>query len=70
MENSTQLDHWATWNEVCEALAFSPLEATEFARAGGFRNGVSAEFREGVGPLAEELAWLVLAGEAMGSNSN
>ncbi len=70
MRNSTRLDHRATWNEVYDALAFSSLEFTEFGRAVAVRSEAGPELREGIGPLAEELAWLELANEALDSICN
>jgi len=61
MGSYAQLDHQATWNEVCEALALSSLESNEFVLDAGFHREPAVQHTEGVGLLAEELAWLALA---------
>jgi hypothetical protein len=70
MRNATPLDHRATWNEVCEALAFSSLDAYERAPVPGVCCEVSADLDGRVTVAAEELAWLALAKEALDSNCN
>jgi hypothetical protein len=71
MRSTTQLDHRATWNEVCEALTFSSPEVP-WERGPGF--GVCCEvapdLQGGVQVVAEELAWLALAKESLDSSYN
>lgn len=64
MKSSMQLDHIATWNEVWDALAFSPCDAYEVDRARDAHSELEPGFGDGVGILAETLAWLELANEA------
>lgn len=61
MESSIRLDHTATWNEVCEALAFSSLSDLRAGRAPDSDNEGAPDFGAGVGFLAEDLAWMALA---------
>jgi 2-polyprenyl-3-methyl-5-hydroxy-6-metoxy-1,4-benzoquinol methylase len=56
MQSPIRLDHVATWNEVREALAFSPLSHVR-----DFECEVVLDFGAAVGLLTEELAWLELA---------
>jgi hypothetical protein len=70
MNSSTQLDHRATWNEVCEALAFSPLDAYERRPSWEVCCEAALDSRGGVRFMAEELAWLALAKEALDSACN
>ncbi|MGC2232699.1 MAG: hypothetical protein WBA09_14450 [Candidatus Acidiferrum sp.] len=70
MGSFAQLDHRATWNEVCEALAFSSLEATEFGRAHSVHSEVVEEFRDGVSLFAEEFAWRALANQVVDHKPN
>jgi hypothetical protein len=70
MGNSTALDHRATWNEVCEALAFSSLDVYERGPACGVCCEVAPDQHGGVRVVAEELAWLALAKEALDTNCN
>ena len=70
MNNLTVLDHLTTWNEVCDALDFTLIDALE--RLGGW--GICCEvvpgLRGGVRELTEEVAWQALAKEAMEKQSN
>jgi hypothetical protein len=70
MRGSTPLDHRATWNEVCEALAFSPLDAYERDPGCGVCCEVAPDLDGNVKVMAEELAWLALAKETLDSNCN
>jgi hypothetical protein len=70
MTNTTPLDHRATWNEVCEALAFSSLDAYERGPRCEVCCEVAPDLDGGVTVVAEELAWLALAKEALNSNCN
>lgn len=70
MESILRMDHLATWNEVCEALAFSSLDVSERVRACEVCCEVAPDSRGGVKVLAEELAWLALAKEAIEPRSN
>lgn len=70
MRSSMQLDHRSTWNEVCEALAFSSLDASEGRPGCAVCCEVEPDLRGGVKVVAEELAWLVLAKEALDSSCN
>jgi hypothetical protein len=70
MESATRTDHLATWNEVCDALAFSSVDTFERTRACEVGCEVAPESRGGVQVPAEELAWLALAREAMETKSN
>lgn len=70
MRDATPLDHRATWKEVCEALAFSSLDAYEPGPACGVCCEVAPDLDGGVRVVAEELAWLAIAKEALNSNCN
>jgi hypothetical protein len=70
MNTVISLDHLATWNEVCDALAFSSLDVLEQKRACEVCCEVAPDSRGGVRVLAEELAWLALAKEALETRSN
>jgi len=64
------LDHLATWNEVCDALAFSSPDVFERLSACEVCCEVAPDSQGGVRVLAEEFAWLALAKEAMQARSN
>jgi hypothetical protein len=70
MRSSTQLDHRATWNEVCEALAFSSLDGYERGPGCEVCCEVAPDIRGGVRFMAEELAWLALAKQVLDSSCN
>lgn len=70
MDTAMRLDHLATWNEVCDALAFSSLDVSERISACEVCCEVAPDSRGGVRVLAEEFAWLALAKEAMATSSN
>jgi hypothetical protein len=71
MERAMRMDHLATWNEVCDALAFSSVDTFDRMRGGGeVCCEVAPDSRGGVKILGEELAWLALAREAMETRSN
>jgi hypothetical protein len=70
MESTMQTDHVATWNEVCDALAFSSLDTFERMRGCEVCCEVAPDSRGGVRVLGEESAWLALAKEAMEPRSN
>ncbi len=70
MRSAAPLDHRATWNEICEALAFSSLEAYEQGPGSRACCEVGPDLDGGVTVVAEELAWLALAKEALDSNCN
>jgi hypothetical protein len=70
MRSSTRLDHRATWNEVCEALAFSSLDAYERGPGCEVCCEVAPDPQGGVTFMAEELAWLALAKQALDSSCN
>jgi hypothetical protein len=70
MESSTQLDHRATWNEVCDALAISSLDAYERGPGREVCFEAAPDLRSGLRVIAEELAWLRLAKEALDSTCN
>jgi hypothetical protein len=70
MESAVRTDHVATWNEVCDALAFSSVDIFDRMRGGEVCCEVTPDARGGVKVLAEELAWLALAREAMETRSN
>jgi len=70
MRNVIPVDHRATWNEVCEALAFSSLDAYERDPRCGVCCEVAPNLDGSVRVMAEELAWLALAKEALDSNCN
>ena len=70
MGSAVLLDHLATLNEVCDALAFSSLDAFERINACEVCCEVAPDSRGGVRVLAEEFAWLALAKEAMETRSN
>jgi hypothetical protein len=70
MESAMRMDHLATWNEVCDALAFSSVDTFEGTHACEVCCEVAPDSRGGVKVIAEELAWLALAREAMKTKSN
>jgi hypothetical protein len=70
MESAVRMDHLATWNEVCDALAFSSVDIFDRMRGGEVCCEVAPDARGGVKVLVEELAWLALAREAMETKSN
>lgn len=70
MESSTYLDHRATWNEVCEALAFSSLDPYERSPSREVCCELAPDSRGDVRFTSEELAWLALAKEALNSACN
>jgi hypothetical protein len=70
MECSMRLDHLATWNELCEALAFSSLSDLGSGRARDLDSGGASDFDAGIGPRAEELAWLALASKVQDDRRN
>ncbi len=70
MENIIQMDHLATWSEVCDALASSSLDVFERMSSCGVCCEVVHDSRGGVRVLGEEVAWLALAKEAMETRSN
>jgi hypothetical protein len=70
MGSAMPLDHLATWNEVCDALAFSSPDVFRRISASEICCEVAPDARGGVRVLAEEFAWLALAREAMQARSN
>ena len=70
MRSSMQLDHRSTWNEVCEALAFSSLDANKRGPGCEVCCEVTPDLQGGMRVVVEELAWLVLAKEALDSSCN
>jgi hypothetical protein len=70
MGSAMLLDHLATWNEVCDALAFSSLDVFERISGCEVCCEVAPDSRGGVRVLAEEFAWLALAKEAIEARSN
>ena len=70
MRSSMQLDHRSTWNEVCEALASSSLDAYERGPGCEICCEVMPVVQGGVKVVGEELAWLALAKEALDSTCN
>jgi hypothetical protein len=70
MQSSMQVDHCATWEEVCEALAFSPLDDYEQGSGCGICCELTPDSLGGVRVVAEELAWLALAKEALDLSCN
>ncbi|HKN75366.1 MAG TPA: hypothetical protein VJW94_09325 [Candidatus Acidoferrum sp.] len=70
MRGTIPLDHVATWNEVCEALAFSSLDAYGRGPVSDICCEVSPDLQGGVRVAAEELAWMALAKGAMDSSCN
>jgi hypothetical protein len=70
MEDTKQIDHLATWNEVCAALMLSPLSAFEGVRVREVCCEVVSGARYTVRVLPEEVAWQRLAREAMETRSN
>jgi hypothetical protein len=70
MRSSMQLDHRATWDEVCEALAFSSQDACEGVAGQEVCCGVAPDSWTDVRFTAKELAWLRLAKEALDSACN
>lgn len=70
MESAMRMDHLATWNEVCDALACSSVDMFDRLRGGELCCEVAPDSRGGVKALGEELAWLALAREAMETWNN
>jgi hypothetical protein len=70
MRDATPLDHRATWNEVCEALAFSSLDAYERGPGLGVCCEVAPDLDGSAKVVTEELAWLALVKEALDTNCN
>jgi hypothetical protein len=70
MGSSMQLDHRATWDEVCEALAFSSPDAHERSPGEEVCYDVAPDSWSDVRFTAEELAWLRLAKRALDSACN
>jgi hypothetical protein len=70
MGYTEQIDHLATWNEVCEALVLSPLDAFEGMSIKEVCCEAVADSRGTVRILPEEFAWQRLAREAMETRSN
>jgi hypothetical protein len=70
MASAMLLDHLATWNEVCDALAFSWPAVFERISTCEVCCEVAPDARGGVRVLAEEFAWLELAKVAMEARSN
>jgi hypothetical protein len=69
MESCVRLDHLATWNEVCDALAYLSRDAFELAHARKV-DGELEKVSNGVGILGEELAWLRVANEVLDCRLN
>lgn len=67
MKSAVRLDHLATWNEVCDALAYLSRDAFELVRAQDADIEMEADFGNGVDVLCEELAWLRVGNEALDS---
>jgi hypothetical protein len=63
MDSCVRLDHVATWNEVCDALAYLSRDAFELAHAREADGELENGGRNGVGIIGEELAWLRVASE-------
>jgi hypothetical protein len=70
MQSPIRLDHVATWNEVCEALTFSPLSHLEVDRARASECEVVLDFGAAVELLTEEFAWLELASKVQDDRRN
>ena len=70
MESCVRLDHLATWNEVCDALAYLSRDAFELAHARQTDSELEAGGSNGAGIFAEELAWLRVASEVLDSRRN
>jgi hypothetical protein len=67
MKSAVRLDHLATWNEVCDALAYLSRDAFELVRARYADIELEADLGNGVDVLCEELAWLRVGNEALDS---
>ena len=70
MESCVRLDHLATWNEVCNALAYLSRDAFELAHAREADGELEDGGSNGVGILGEELAWLRVANEVLDCRLN
>jgi hypothetical protein len=70
MESCVRLDHLATWNEVCDALAYLSRDAFELAHAHETDGELEDGGSNGVGILGEELAWLRVANEVVDCRLN
>jgi hypothetical protein len=70
MKSFLQLDHPATWDEVCQAVSFSFNDAFELRKARDADHEWGPDSSDPICNLAEELAWLALASEAHDPNWN
>jgi len=67
MKSAIRLDHLATWNEVCNALAYLSRDAFELGCARDADVELEADVSNRVSILCEELAWLRVGNEALDS---
>ena len=67
MKSAVRMDHLATWNEVCDALAYLSRDAFELVRARDADIELEADLGNGVDVFCEELAWLRVGNEALDS---
>jgi len=67
MKSAVRLDHLATWNEVCDALAYLSRDAFEPGCARDTVVELEAEGSNRMSILCEELAWLRVGNEALDS---
>lgn len=70
MGSTVRMDHLATWNEVCEALAFSSLEDSQLCTSCDEEHGAENDFDSSLGFLDEELAWLAFASKVQNGRLN
>jgi hypothetical protein len=70
MNNAIVLDHLTTWNEVCDSVGFTLIDALERLSAWDICCEVVPGVRGGVRVLTEDVAWQALANEAMEKQSN
>lgn len=70
MDSAIRMDHLATWNEVCEALAFSSLDGLEPYRACEVGREAGSDLGAVVGIQAEEPAWLAFASKVQDGRLN
>ena len=70
MDSCVRLDHVATWNEVCDALAYLSRDAFELSHARASDRELEDRANNGMTILAEELAWLRVANEVWNCRLN
>jgi hypothetical protein len=70
MRTSMQLDRLSTWNEVSDALSFSPLDEIEPHGVCATARAVEPAFTDGIALFDEEFAWLAFASKVRDLRAN